>query len=123
MGKKAVRYIVIADYQSPYPNPIIFYQGENVSVGKESTDDPDWKNWLWCEGQNDNQAWAPKQYLKIEADQGRFLHDYNALELSVSVGEKLDIYETINGFGMAEKPNGERGWVPLKNLQAEVKGV
>ena len=115
---KPKRYRVIAEYQSPYPDPIIFHEGEKVTIGKEFTDDPDWKDWVWCEGQNNNDAWVPKQYLKVEADQGEFITDYNALELSVGVGETLNIYEIVNGFGMAEKPNGERGWVPLKNLRA-----
>lgn len=117
MEKPAKQYGVIEDYQSPYSEPIIFYEGEMVTIGKEFTDDPDWKDWVWCKGQNENQAWVPKQYLEINASQGKFITDYNALELSVVVGEVLKIYEVVNGFGMAEKQNGERGWVPLKNLQ------
>ena len=115
------RYRVIANYQSPYPAPIVFNKGESVIIGKEFTDDPDWKDWIWCEGEHDNQAWVPKQYLEIEENTGKFTTDYNAQELSVEVGETVKVYETINGFGMAEKSNGERGWVPLKNLQEEAK--
>ena len=113
---KPKRYRVIKDYQSPYPDPIIFHRGEKVAVGKEFIDDPDWKDWVWCEGQNDNNAWVPKQYLEIKENTGICITDYNALELSVLVGDVLNIYETINGFGMAEKLNGERGWVPMRNL-------
>lgn len=121
MNKKAKRFRVISDYESPYSEPIIFHKGEIVIIGKEFKDDPDWKDWIWCEGKNNNEAWVPKQYLEIEADRGRFLRDYNALELSISSGESIDVYETINGFGMAEKQNGERGWVPLKNLRVEIR--
>ena len=123
MVKRQKRYQVIQDYQSPYPNPILFHKGEEVEVGSEFTDNPDWKDWVWCEGQIDNQAWVPKQYLDIKANQGTFITEYNALELSVAVGEALRVYETVNGFGMAEKQNGERGWVPLKNLHEEGKGT
>ena len=114
-------YRVTEEYQSPYPESIIFHKGEKVSISKEFTDDPDWKDWVWCEGQNNNEAWVPKQYLEIKGNTGTFLIDYNALELSVVVGEVLNIHETVNGFGMAEKQNGERGWVPLKNLRGEAK--
>ena len=116
---KSKRYRVIEDYQSPYPDPIIFHKGEKVTIGKEFTDDPDWKDWVWCEGQNNNEAWVPKQYLKVEAEQGEFITDYNARELSVEIGDTLNVYEIVNGFGLAEKPSGERGWVPMKNLQSE----
>jgi len=108
---------VIQDYQSPYPEPIVFHEGEKVIIGREFTDDPDWNDWVWCQGQNNNEAWVPKQYLEIERNTARFTTDYNALELSVVAGEIVKVYETINGRGMSENPNGERGWVPLKNLQ------
>ena len=117
LEKPQKQYRVIENYQSPYPEPIIFHKGELVTVGKEFTDDPDWMNWVWCEGRNNNQAWVPKQYLDIEANQGVFNTDYNALELSVVVGEVLIIYEIVNGFGLAEKQTGERGWVPLRNTE------
>ena len=90
-----------------------------VQVGKEYTDNPEWKGWIWCEREHENKAWVPKQYLKIEAGSGVFLNDYNARELSVTVGEVISVFEVINGFGMSEKQNGKRGWVPLKNLQLE----
>lgn len=119
MEPSGKRYRVIEDYHSPYPDPIIFHRGEKVRVGKEFTDDPDWKDWVWCEGECGNMAWVPKQYLETEASSGTLLTDYNARELSVAVGEVITIYEIVNGFGMSEKQNGECGWVPLKNVRLE----
>jgi hypothetical protein len=46
------KYRVIEEYKSPYPNPIVFQEGEQVEIEKEFTDDPDWKNWVWCKGEN-----------------------------------------------------------------------
>ena len=113
------KYRVIEAYQSPYPTPIVFQEGEQVEIGKEFADDPDWKNWVWCKGKNEKQAWVPLQYLIIKEETGIFRRNYNALELSVSEGEELSVYEEVNGFGMAEKTDGNKGWVPLKNLAAE----
>lgn len=113
------RYRVIQGYQSPYPYPIIFHIGEEVEVGKEFGDDPDWQDWIWCEGEHENMAWVPKQHVKIHANTGIFITDYNAMELSVVVGEKLKVHEIVNGFGMAEKSDGARGWVPMRNLEPE----
>lgn len=113
-------YRVIEAYRSPYPLPIIFEQGEQVDIGKEFSDDPDWKNWVWCKGKDEKQAWAPIQFLMIEGETGAFRRDYNALELSVTEGEELVVHEEINGFGLAEKADGKRGWVPLRNL-VEIK--
>jgi len=41
------------------------------------------------------------------------------MELSVKVGEELVVYEVVNGFGMSEKPDGAKGWVPMRNLEIE----
>lgn len=112
-----VHYRVIQDYRSPYPDPIIFLQGEQVAVGREYKDDPEWAGWVWCRGENGQEAWVPKVYLQDRGEEGLFTTDYNAVELSVSVGEQLLVYEIVNGFGMAEKEDGSRGWVPMKCLE------
>jgi hypothetical protein len=113
------RYKVIKDYKSPYLDPIVFRKGEKVKVGQEFTQDPDWKDWVWCEGNGNRKAWAPKQYIDIDGVNGVFNRDYNAMELSVQVGEELVVYEIVNGFGMSEKTNGTKGWVPTKNMEIE----
>lgn len=112
------KYKVILEYESPYPTPIIFQAGERVKVGEKFEDDPDWENWFWCEGENQQKAWVPKQYLQIDGSVGFFLQSYNALELTLHPGEILTVYEEVNGFGMAEKQGGQKGWAPLKNLEA-----
>jgi hypothetical protein len=112
-------YRVIEDYRSPYPAPIVFQAAEEVGVGREFAGNPDWKDWVWCQGEHGKEAWVPKQYLELRGDRGVFLKDYNARELSVAVGETLRVYEIVNGFGMGEKPDGARGWVPMKVLEPE----
>ncbi len=111
------RYKVVQEYQSPYPDPIIFQVGEKVIVGQKSEHDPDWENWYWCEGENNKEAWVPKQYLEINGQQGVFIQNYNAMELTITPGEIFSIYEIVNGFGMAIKNEGQKGWVPMKNIE------
>ena len=114
-------YRVIKNYESPYPDPIVFQKGEKVKVGQEFKQDSDWENWLWCEGSNSKKAWVPKQYIDIAGTTAKFNRDYNAMELSVQVGEELVVYEIVNGFGMSEKINGIRGWVPMRNMETKKK--
>ena len=59
------------------------------------------------------------EYLNVDGRNGTFNRDYNARELSVQVGERLAVYEIVNGFGMSEKPDGTRGWVPMRNMEIE----
>ena len=112
-------YRVTEEYISPYPHPTIFQKGDSVIIGEEFTENPEWKNWIWCEGTNNRKAWVPKQYLVLRGKKGTFKREYNAMELSVSVGDRLFVYEILNGFALAEKTDGVSGWVPLKNIEVD----
>jgi hypothetical protein len=116
MTVKPEHYRVIRAYNSPYPDSIFFRKGEKVAVGQEFKETPVWKNWLWCEG-NGKKAWVPKRYLVINGAYGVFNTDYDALELSVEVGDELIVHSVVNGFGMSEKLDGTKGWVPMRNLE------
>ncbi len=114
--RMADRYRVVRAYISPYPDSIQFLKGEVVQVIKEFSDDPDWVGWLWCEGKYNNAAWIPKQFLQIQPGHTILNRTYDAKELSVEVGDVLNITEIINGFCMATNETGDQGWVPQKNL-------
>ncbi len=114
---KTNKYKALTEYKTPYPDSIKFRQGEEVKITDKQNDDPDWQNWIWCEGKNNNNAWVPQQYLKIEGNRGILNRDYDAKELSIEVGEILTVFEIINGFAIAENSHGETGWTPLKCLR------
>ena len=73
------KYRVIKAYDSPYPDPIIFHKEEQVEIGDEFSDDPDWQNWVLCMGENGKRAWVPLQYLVINQDTGRFTKNYRTM--------------------------------------------
>ncbi|MCK4801658.1 MAG: hypothetical protein KAS84_06680 [Anaerolineales bacterium] len=106
----------IQHYSSPYPDSIPFRKGEQVAVGEEFVGDPDWQDWINCQGSNGRRAWVPKQFLSIQDEKGAFTRDYDARELTIRVGEELLIREEVNGFGLAENGDGQQGWVPMKHL-------
>jgi hypothetical protein len=112
-------YRAVKAYETPYPDPILFHRGEVVQVKEEYKDDPDWVDWVWCEGGEDNHAWVPKQYLQFDDGQWTLSQEYNARELDLAIGEKLVVTYVVNGFGMAEKPGGERGWAPMNHLRLD----
>src|SRR4030042_364033 len=97
------KYAVLCEYKSPYPNSIPFQSGEPVIVGQEFKGDPDWKDWLWCEGKGGSKAWVPKQFLKVKSHETRLARDYDARELSVTAGELVLVHELVNAFAWAEK--------------------
>ena len=117
MIQKPGDFVVIKGYQTPYPDSILFKEGERVIIGETFQDDPDWVDWIWCAGESENRAWVPKQYIQLTSGEWRLSRDYDAKELSINIGEILAVDQIINGFGMAVKSDSTKGWVPLKNLQ------
>ena len=113
------KYTAGSTYKSPYPNPILFKKGDEVKIIKEFTEDPDWEDWLWCEGANNNAAWTPKQFIDRSGETGIINCDYNAMELSVEPGEIVIISKIVNGFGIGEKEDGTKSWITMKILYQE----
>ena len=118
---KPVKRRVIADYESPYPESIKFDKGEQVRIGEKFDQDSDWDNWYWCEGQQENKAWVPIQYIDFDGNIGTINTPYDAKELTIHKGEILETLEEINGFTMAINSKGIKGWAPLKNLESLIE--
>ena len=111
-------YRCIKEYRSPYPDSIAFIKGERVLIGEEYEGDPDWIDWIRCQAPDRREAWIPKSYLVINGDEGSLVRDHDALELSLSIGDVVEISEIVKGFGLAEKNDGRRGWAPMNHLEA-----
>ena len=112
------RYRCIKDYHTPYPDPIPFSRHELVQVGETFADDPAWSGWYRCTGEVGQVAWIHEDLLNQEGDQARMRKDYDARELTLIVGEIVEIRETLGGFGLAKKTTGLTGWVPMGHLEA-----
>jgi len=88
-----------------------------VKIGIEFNEDPEWKNWVWCQGEKGQRAWVPTQFIDLRKETGFLNRYYNALELSLIVGDELISLDEMNGFIMAKKKNGKTGWAPLNYLK------
>ena len=91
-----LKCIVIKKHSSS-PNPLILRKGEDVRVGHEFLEDPDWPDWIECTNSAGNKGWIPKQFLDISGENAVTLRDYDATELNVNVGEHITVLEFTNG--------------------------
>ena len=114
-NKTSFHVRVIKDYQAPYPDPIQAQAGDEVVVdpGKET----DIMGWVWCINHAGKSGWVPSAYVEIEGDRGRMLQDYNAIELTVHVGDVLTVHKTEGSFHLATDQKGQQGWVPVANVE------
>ncbi len=105
---------VIADYASAYPDPLILNRGDRLRVcDKES----EWPGWLWCMDTGGKSGWVPAAFVECKDDCGIMLCDYDATELTVKSGERLDILVEESGWVLAVDKKGQKGWVPGENIK------
>lgn len=105
--------IVIKSYQKQYLDPIQLKVGDNVVLGKEETEEK-WKGWIWAEIKN-NSGWIPMEIISFSEDKkaGVILENYSAAELSVNLGDELEVLKSLNGwFWVKNLQTNEEGWIP-----------
>lgn len=115
VAEKARTGRVITDYQAVYPDPITMRAGEALEMsGKEDN----WNGWIWvwCTNQQGKSGWVPKGYVEQTGTTVRARFDYEARELSVSVGEELIVEKEESGWMWCTNVHGKSGWVPAEHV-------
>jgi hypothetical protein len=116
--KENMKYIVIENHRTEFPNPILLKQGEKVIVGEES-EDIEMPNWVFCTKMDgSNKGWVPKQIININDNYGEIIEDYSAKELSIDEGTIVEGLKELNGWiWLKNSLTNEIGWVPINNLR------
>jgi uncharacterized protein YgiM (DUF1202 family) len=107
---------VIKSHLSSYPNPLKVKKGGRVEVGNE---DNDYAGWRWCTNTENTSGWVPVAYLDVGGSGAILRRDYDAAELSVDVGQRLEVTEIESGWAWGRDEVGSEGWVPLTCLKFE----
>jgi hypothetical protein len=105
---------VIEEYKAAYPDPLKFSKGDILKIEKKESE---WGDWIWCINKLGNGRWIPENYLEIREDYCEVLLDYEATELSVQVGDQLEIKKVESDWIWAINNEGKQGWVPLKCVE------
>jgi hypothetical protein len=107
---------VIAAYQAPYADPIRVNEGDEVVI------DPDKRTnipgWVWCTNRAGKSGWVPRTYVKYSGRAGKMLCDYDAIELTVHVGEMLTVHKAESDFYWVTSQEGRQGWVPMTHVES-----
>jgi len=98
-------------------------KGEKLTIGDR---DSEWDGWVWCTNSEGVSRWVPEGFVARHGDTCIALREYESTELSVHIGEILDVGEIesgwawcIKGAELAEQADqaGQAGWVPLECLE------
>lgn len=111
---------MIADYQAPYPDPIRVASGERVTVDIEKKTTI--VGWVWCTSRAGRSGWVPEAYMERQGMAGIMKSDYDAIELSVHVGDLLTVHKLESNFYWATDRSGRQGWVPVEHVEPVQSG-
>jgi hypothetical protein len=110
-----LNYQVIKSYRPEENKPWVAAAGEEVRYERKSTK---YSGWLWCTNREGQSAWAPENWVTIISSEFcRFTRNYNALELAVETGRKVEGIIIESGWVLAIDANKKSGWVPLECLE------
>jgi hypothetical protein len=111
--------IVLESYETVYKNPMQLKSGDKVKIEKRETN-PDWLGWVFCVDERGVAGWVSEKYLNDAVELGQTamaIKEYDATELTASVGEELKIYYEEFGWCWSSNRNGIKGWIPTKNIR------
>ncbi len=100
----------VLPYRRPYEAP--FRAAAGTAVDPDPTQETDIEGWVWASDPEGRGGWVPLAWLDRSRQPWRLTRDFDALELSVEVGEEVAIHFAESGFVMATAPSGETGWLP-----------
>jgi uncharacterized protein YgiM (DUF1202 family) len=108
--------IVVRAYRSTSTDPIVMKTGDRLQVEDRQTD---WVGWVWCIHPSGKSSWVPENFLQREGDTACATRDYDATELTVEEGLRLEVLEEEAGWYWCRTEAGNFGWVPVENIEID----
>jgi uncharacterized protein YgiM (DUF1202 family) len=110
---------VILPYVAETADPIAVKEGETVTI--DDTRKTDCAGWVWCTSRAGRSGWVPLAFLRRSGDRGTVSCDYDAVELTVRIGDVLSVHKEESGFLWAVDSSGLGGWVPSDHVSFETE--
>lgn len=108
---------VIKAYTRSRENPVAGQAGDLLETDKRDDYDGKGNIWIWCKDKEGREGWIAEDVLEPEGNKARLKKDFNALELSIQTGERLEGIEELACWLLAKNDQGQIGWVPLNHVE------
>jgi uncharacterized protein YgiM (DUF1202 family) len=90
--------------------------GDRLQVGDRKTH---MAGWLWCTHSSGKSSWVPEGFLQRDGDTAIAARDYDAAELTVEAGQRLEILDEEATWYWCRTDAGDYGWVPVEHVELE----
>lgn len=97
-------------YRRPYDDP--FRAQAGAAVLPDFAPETDIEGWIWAVDPEGRGGWVPLAWLDRRGEPWRLTRAFDALELTIALGETVTIHFAESGFVMATNAEGARGWLP-----------
>lgn len=105
---------VVQAHKDCCPDSVSGNEGDVFLLGgRHSADYPDF---VWATAADNRCCWIPKAFLQQDGDFGRLVRDYIAREVTVAMGDMVEILEDIGGWLRIATHDGREGWIPAKSV-------
>jgi hypothetical protein len=109
-----MNYTVIKKHQPIESKNWIASKGDIVKFERRPTE---YEGWLWCTNMEGESAWAPEEWIEIINGSCRFKRNYNAIELTIQLGEPVIGDIEVSGWIWVVNRKKAYGWVPRNCLK------
>jgi SH3-like domain-containing protein len=96
-------------HKASYEDPLAGSAGDELEVGPA---DVEWPAWRWCTATDGRKGWIPQALLEGAGSRRRLARDYDARELTVRAGERIEVLVTESGWVRCRTEDGREGWLP-----------
>lgn len=99
-------------YARPYDDPINARAGEPVDIDPDRSAQTDLFGWVWCRAPDGREGWTPEAWLQGAGNRRTLQRDFDAIELTVAVGDRVLPLFSESGFIWCRTDDGRQGWLP-----------
>jgi hypothetical protein len=103
----------IASYSPQNKSPISGVRGDVFTLGQR---DDEFPGWIWTTAPDGRSGWTHESFLEMTGDRATLREDYTAQELTIRVGDTLEILREVGGWLWCRTASGNLGWLPASHV-------
>jgi hypothetical protein len=109
--------LVSRDHVASYTRDVLHaHVGTVLTLVREDPDEN--PGWTWCKTEGHGKGWVHNSFIeRRDETHGVLIEEYNAIELTVRVGDPVTVLDQRGGWSWVRTESGRVGWVPDESLR------